>query len=206
QTNVEDGHREYEVVCSLSDRSGNHIGEGIGICSTMEKKYRYRTDFTGLPVPKEYWETKDQSLLGGQNCAPRKVRGQWQIVRMVEYGNPADYYNVAAKMAKKRAYNDAIITCTAASDFFEQEEVAEAPELHTRPATEETVDAPRQQPQAKQASGTLSDAQLNVVRKRAKAKGVEETDVAAEFRVDSIEAIPAGQVNDVLDWLDTVSG
>lgn len=207
QTDLDDGHREYEVICRLHDRTGTHIGSGIGICSTMEKKYRYRADFTGLPVPKEYWETKDQSLLGGPNCAPRKVKGQWQIVRQVEYDNPADFLNTAAKMSKKRAYNDAIITCTAASDFFEQEEVAEAPELHSRPPVEETVDAPRREPQAKQdASGTLTAPQLKVIRKKAEAQGITETLICEEFQADNIENIPAGKANDVLEWLDTVSG
>lgn len=36
-------------------------------------------------------------------------------------GNPADMYNTCLKMAKKRAFVDAILTCTAASDCFTQD-------------------------------------------------------------------------------------
>lgn len=36
-------------------------------------------------------------------------------------GNPADMYNTVLKMAKKRAFVDAILTCTAASDCFTQD-------------------------------------------------------------------------------------
>ena len=39
----------------------------------------------------------------------------------VEHDNPADYYNTILKMAKKRAYVDAIITATACSDIFTQD-------------------------------------------------------------------------------------
>lgn len=38
-------HREYTVVCRLrSMSSGEIVGTGMGSCSTMEKKYRYRKE------------------------------------------------------------------------------------------------------------------------------------------------------------------
>ena len=36
-------------------------------------------------------------------------------------GSPADYYNNVLKMAKKRAFVDAVLTATAASDIFAQD-------------------------------------------------------------------------------------
>lgn len=122
KTDLENGHREYYVKCILYHRdSGVVIGEGVGSCSTMESKYRYRWDDTGNPVPKKYWETKDQMLIGGNSYTVRKSGKEWRIYRKVEHDNPADYYNVVLKMAKKRAYVDAVITNTAASDFFVQD-------------------------------------------------------------------------------------
>ena len=54
-----------------------------------------------------------------------KYRYRWtgygQDRQRVEYDNPADYYNTALKMAKKRAHVDAILTATAASDCFTQD-------------------------------------------------------------------------------------
>ena len=50
-----------------------------------------------------------------------KYRYRWQNDQRVEYDNPADYYNTALKMAKKRAHVDAILTATAASDCFTQD-------------------------------------------------------------------------------------
>ena len=42
QVNLDHGHREYEVRCILTHRNTGRTWEGVGGCSTMEKKYRYR--------------------------------------------------------------------------------------------------------------------------------------------------------------------
>ena len=117
-----EGHREYDVTCRLISRqTGAFVGEGVGICSTMETRYRWRTDYTGKRVPGHYWADRDQRKLGGPGFQARKVKGDWYIVRRVEHDNPADYYNTVKKIAKKRAYVDAILTVTAASDLFTQD-------------------------------------------------------------------------------------
>lgn len=144
---LHNGHREYEVLCHITDRQGNHIGSGVGACTTMEKKYRYRAENTGKPVPRDYWESRDQSILGGPSFVPRKNEGRWFIFQQVEYDNPADYYNTVLKMAKKRAYVDAILTCTAASDFFDQEEVIDTPELYPDMKAEQQQPAGNQRQQ-----------------------------------------------------------
>lgn len=117
------GHREYETTCTLTHRqTGQVVGQGVGVCSTMESKYRYRWDNTGKPVPKEYWDTRNPDLLGGPAFAARKqwVDGKqvWLIFQKTEHSDPADYYNTAKKISKKRGHIDAAITSTAASDCF----------------------------------------------------------------------------------------
>jgi len=42
RTDLQDGHREYDVTCSMYGPDGNLLGQGVGSGSTMEKKYRYR--------------------------------------------------------------------------------------------------------------------------------------------------------------------
>lgn len=135
QDNHEHGHREYRIQCSLkSVNTGAFLGEGVGICSTMEAKYRFRsgsTEATDRPVPRVYWDlrqedpAKAQELLGGKGFSPKKVGGQgWMIAKggeKVENDNPADVYNTVLKMAKKRALVDAVLTATAASDMFTQD-------------------------------------------------------------------------------------
>lgn len=130
-----DGHREYTVICTL--RSGGHIiAQGVGSCSTMEKKYRYRsseaTD-TGTKPPPSYYKLKDsgdwkgaQEAIGGRDFKVLKNEaGQWTIHRkgegQIENPDIADLWNTCLKIAKKRAHIDATLTATGASDCFDQD-------------------------------------------------------------------------------------
>lgn len=125
-------HREYSCVCVLNHiTSGNFLAEGVGSCSTMESKYRWRKadpDPIG-PVPKEYWKeqnaAKKLDLIGGRGFGVKKIGVEWMVVKYgegrVEHDNPADYYNTCLKMAKKRAFVDAVITATGGSDLFTQD-------------------------------------------------------------------------------------
>lgn len=136
------GHREYQVRCRLRHiPTGAMVGEGVGSCTTMEGKFRFRggeKEGTGQPVPKEYWNMKNagktedaKMLIGGDGYGVGKIDGQWQICEIgekVEHDNPADYYNTCEKMAKKRAHVDAILTATAASDIFTQD-IEDMPEV-----------------------------------------------------------------------------
>lgn len=130
------GHREVHIKCSLFTIANHQfIGEGVGCCSTMEGKFRFRVapkTMTDRPVPKEYWDLrktdpkKAQESLGGPGFGTKKNDdGIWMITEgsneKVEHDNPADYYNTVLKMAKKRAHVDAILTATAASDIFAQD-------------------------------------------------------------------------------------
>jgi len=127
QTDYPEAHREYQVTCRLTHiPTGNFVGSGVGAASTMETKWRYRWENTGKQVPKEYWENRDVTLLGGPDFVARKVRGNggsqvWMIYHRIPHDNPADYYNTVLKMSKKRAHVDAVLTSTAASDIFTQD-------------------------------------------------------------------------------------
>jgi hypothetical protein len=128
QKDLPNGHREYYIKCTLTHIPTDKIfGQGVGACSTMEGKYRFRTgvEFTGKEVPKLYWTNRDINLIGGKGFGTKKNdSGKWEIVKAgdkVEHDNPADYYNTVLKMAKKRAHVDAVLTATAASDLFTQD-------------------------------------------------------------------------------------
>jgi hypothetical protein len=133
------GHREYRVKCVLRNlASGGVVGEGVGSCSSMESKYRYRNgsdyEVTGDPIPKDSKEKKQEYRK--QGFGMKKVDGEWVWVRYTDTGkvdNPdiADVYNTVLKMAKKRAHVDATITACAASDIFTQdvEDFAEEPPM-----------------------------------------------------------------------------
>ena len=135
ERNTDRGHREYRVQCTLSSiLTSAFIGQGVGVCTTMEAKYRFRqgtAEPTDKPVPRTYWDVrqedpaKAQELIGGKGFSVKKVDGKgWMIAKggeKVENDNPADHYNTVLKMAKKRALVDAVLTATAASDIFTQD-------------------------------------------------------------------------------------
>ena len=132
---LERGHREYRVLCTLSSiLTGAFVGQGVGVCTSMEGKYRYRQgqgEPTDRPVPRAYWDlrqedpAKAQEIIGGKGFSTKKVEGKgWMICKggeKTEHDNPADHYNTVLKMAKKRALVDAVLTATAASDIFTQD-------------------------------------------------------------------------------------
>lgn len=141
RSDLPNGHREYEVVCTLYHiPTGQSVGQGVGSATTLEGKYRYRggeKEGTGKPIPKDYWNLKKtdgkaaQALIGGPGFSAGKIDRNWEICstgEKMEHDNPADYWNTVLKMAKKRAHVDAILTATAASDIFTQD-VEDMPEV-----------------------------------------------------------------------------
>lgn len=122
------GHREYEVHCKLLNRdTGEEVGFGLGTCSTLESKYRYRN--------------------------------QWNNGQKTRYENPdiADTWNTVMKMAKKRAFVDAVKSTTAASDIFTQD-VEDMPQFqHQQDATQQQPVEPTYEPPAQPTQPSDSD-------------------------------------------------
>lgn len=143
----ENFHREYEITCRLNHIESEKLwGEGVGTCSTMEDKYRFRKGqaiLTTVEVPKEYWKERkaggdSMAILRGEMAEDFEdadnmffgtkkddMTGTWFISLpapdKVEHSNPPDNYNTVLKMAKKRALVDAVLTATSASDIFTQD-------------------------------------------------------------------------------------
>lgn len=134
ETDLPNGHKEYRVVCTLKSLgSGSFVGQGVGCCSTMESKYRYRGGARKCPHCGKETIIKGKAQYGGGwlcfakkgGCGAKWPDGAQEIegqsVERVEHENPADFYNTVLKMSKKRAFVDATITATAASDIFTQD-------------------------------------------------------------------------------------
>lgn len=151
ETALDGGHKEYRVVCTLrSIQSGSFVGQGVGVCSSMESKYRFRGGARKCPnCGKETIIKGKEQFGGGWLCWTKKggCGSKWadgeelienQNIDRVENDNPADTFNTVLKMAKKRAFVDATITATAASDIFTQDigdpEEAEAEPPQKKPA------------------------------------------------------------------------
>jgi ribosomal protein L37AE/L43A len=156
-------HREYRVTCRLALPSGRVMGEGLGTCSTMESKYRWRNSRAKCPecqketvikTSRGYWCPPDK---GGCGANPAASAIEGQVRGKVENPDIADVFNTCLKIGKKRAYVDATITATAASDLFTQdlEDIQanaqaaekEAAERHAQRAEQTAAAAPPIQPQ-----------------------------------------------------------
>lgn len=201
------GHREYEVVCRLTHRgTSRFVGQGVGVCTTMESKYRYRSESTGQEVPKAYWEDRDPDLLGGSGYSARKVNGKWMIFHRIAHDNPADYYNTVKKIAKKRAYNDAILTATAASDIFAPDDDTD-PEFMGDDIPAAGTSKPVQQP-ARRSTGNgnggdklITDKQAGLLKMKLDRAEIGHEEFCRKFEVENIEALPFGKMNEALEWV-----
>jgi hypothetical protein len=157
------GHREYRIGCTLkSITTGVVIGSGVGICSTMESKYRYRQAERLCPCCGKPAIIKGKVEWGGGYVCYEKKGGckakfkdgdtaiEGQKVGRVENPDVADTYNTVLKMGKKRAFVDATVTALAVSDIFTQdlEETVEHPKDVTPPPQEAPKDVtpPPQKP------------------------------------------------------------
>lgn len=157
KTELPEGHREYMIVCRLTNRStGEFLGEGVGICSTMEKKYRYRSPKRKCPecgtenIYRSKYDDKGWYCHAKQGgCGMKYPHDAPEIIEQGEGSreNPdiADTFNTVLKIGKKRALVDATLTATAASDIFTQdlEDIAVEP---SQVIEAEIVEEPKGEP------------------------------------------------------------
>jgi metal-sulfur cluster biosynthetic enzyme len=128
------GHREYIITCELRHiETGKLLGAGVGSCSTMESKYRWRSANRKCPeCGKETIIKGKADFGGGWLCFGKKggCGAKWkdgdaviesQEMGRIENADIADQYNTVLKMGKKRAQVDATLTALAASDIFTQD-------------------------------------------------------------------------------------
>lgn len=195
------GHREYSIRCFLSD--GNM---GVGSCSTMESKYRYRQGERKCPeCGKATIITGKKEYGGGFLCFAKKggcgakfteddTRITDQQVGKVEYDNPADFYNTCLKMGKKRAHVDAIITATACSDIFTQdvEEMV--------PSSDTVVTAPPPQQQAPPAKTAAPQAKATTTAKAPPSQNNDGTQVYPACMVKMVTEAAGNRKSDGKPW------
>jgi len=195
---LKNDHREYSVTCRLIGRDGVIYGEGIGVASTMESKYRYRSENTGNPVPSEYRDSRDSDLIGGPSFSTKKVDGKWMITHKVDHSDPADYYNTVAKMAKKRAHVDATITTTAAGDIFDQD-TEDSDGIPPRDSGFNQTQQTRKPPQQNGSLKKATEKQVSLIRRRMNDASMDEAYLCEQMKIDCIENMPIGDVNRALE-------
>lgn len=154
KTDLGNGHREIEVTCELvTIGNGTLVGEGLGSCSTMESKYRWRQGQRTCPScgstailkskDKPEWFCWRKKNGCGATFGVNDPAIAGQSIDRVENPDIADQYNTVLKMAKKRAQVDATLTATGASDLLTQdiEDLPPASADYDRPRNDNRRDA-----------------------------------------------------------------
>lgn len=126
-------HRGYRLIVRVA--SGGKFADGVGECSTMESKYRYRNAARKCPACGKESIIKGKAEFGGGwlcyqkkgGCGEKWADGTEQANAFesdggkVENENPADHWNTTRKMAFKRAFVHAIINATNTSELWSQD-------------------------------------------------------------------------------------
>lgn len=211
------GFVRYRIRClGTHQTSGIVLGEGMGECSSLEEKYRwkkaYATEFNHTP------EEKRRTKYGWD----RGARKEYEILQVAT--EPADLANTILKMACKRAYVAMILAVTGASDFFTQD-IEDLPEdLRPQGADNEgaaPATAVVEQPKSKTESAQAATAEpakaaasteeqkpavpasagaLKMLRTKLEASKKAEADLCAHMKVEKLEDITMSTINAALEW------
>lgn len=152
----EDGHMDVDTTVVLTHMpTGMLVAEGVGFCSTREKKYAYRSGALQCPecgaaeIRKSKQANKDEFYCwrkqGG--CGATFGRDTDAYTSFVEQqkentsrvANPdlADTYNTVVKMSAKRGLIAAVLNATGASDVFTQDMEDTQPQENRREPSSE---------------------------------------------------------------------
>ena len=105
--NYKDGFFAYNVRCTLY-KNEQAVSQGVGSCNSWEKKYRYINSDTPP-------EGVDPSTV--KSFTDRYGRVKYKI----DNPDPCDLVNTILKMAKKRAFVDAVLQVASLSEVFTQD-------------------------------------------------------------------------------------
>lgn len=192
----------YRVKVNLKTMDGRFVGSGVGECSSLEEKYKWRE----VICQQEWDETPpDQRRMKWKKGYGEKPPFSIRQVRT----NPADQANTILKMAKKRALVDATLTTLGASDIFTQDiedmdpsQFGNRHQASSPPPASEKKEPPRKSENA----GTISEPQQKRLFAMAKEHGVSLDDVKTfldeNFQIKSTKEIKREHYDSVIGWIE----
>lgn len=196
------GHREITIKTPMVHLpTGRVIAYGVGSCSTMETKYRYREQKRICPICGAEAIIKGKQEYGGGWVCFKKKAGcgakfkdgdekiEGQTTGRVENEDIADVYNTVLKMASKRSYVDGTIKASAASDFFTQD-VEDTLGHEFEEAIETTAEATPDQPQ-KEAENIILEREIG---DSAKILGMDMVEAARQTLAEYRQEVKAGKL------------
>jgi len=227
---LENRHREYQVRCTLVHiPTGRVYGEGVGSCSTLEGRYRYRISERTCPHCGRASIIKGKAEYGGGwicfqrkgGCGAKFADQDLSIVSQstgrIENPDLADTYNTVLKMAKKRALIDATLTTTAASDIFTQDlddytppDMVEAMKSGTValqiPSSPTTPARPVPSGSTGGNSRVITKGQAEILLLSQRRSKVSDADfkhyLVETYRVSDLQEIKQKDLNRILEWLE----
>ena len=105
--NYKDGFFAYNVKCTLY-KEDKAVSQGVGSCNNYEKKYRYINSDT---IPEGVDPSTVKSFTNKYGQTKYKI----------DNPDPYDLVNTILKMAKKRAFVDAVLQVASLSEVFTQD-------------------------------------------------------------------------------------
>lgn len=105
--NYKDGFFAYNVRCTLY-KNEQAVSQGVGSCNSWEKKYRYINSDT---MPEGVDPSTVKSFTNNYGQTKYKI----------DNPDPCDLVNTILKMAKKRAFIDAVLQVASLSEVFTQD-------------------------------------------------------------------------------------
>ena len=134
QTFPDDDHVVYTVRCTLRNQAnGIEVGSALGLCSSKETKYRYRSGSRKCPKCGAEAIIKGKAEYGGgwlcfakrNGCGEKFKDGDHSIegqdTGKIENPDIADVENTVLKMAEKRAHVAATLNALGISSLFTQD-------------------------------------------------------------------------------------
>lgn len=211
----------YRVRCRGEHQgTGTFLGEGIGECSSMETKYKwrkaYRREYDATPVDR-------RRMKYGYNKQKREEFEDPQVRTEKE-----DVANTILKMAAKRAHVHMTLNVTGASDIFHQdledlpeelrdshldtgngEGAQQKPEVRQPKAKSEARTAAEARPsspppaegagEALPADAPATEGMRKIVAAKMEFAALSDLDMKTKFGFD-LASMPAARVNDVIAW------
>lgn len=180
----------YRVTCrGTHQNTGILLGDGVGECSTMEEKYKWRKagdrEFEATP------ENRRRIKFA------RGRDGEYEVKQVRT--EPYDLANTVLKMAAKRAQVAMTLNVLAASDMFAQD-LEDGP---TGLSDDYEQPQSRSRPQASNNSnGTITDKQKKLLLAKLMNAKLDDSGLCKFMDVTSLEEINFQDMNKALKWIE----
>lgn len=189
KTELGDMDREYLARVSLHNLAGEAEAMGVGSCSTLEERHAWR-DATA----EEWAATPEESRR--VKTVKKRNGGVWERQQVRQH--PADKWNSVLKIAKKRAFVDAVLMATGASAVFTQDFDDDPDDPDDPDGQTETPDA---EPTSSEGGNraTISAAQLRTLKGALERHGVSVKLFELQFGCTPA-VLPFDRLNEALQW------